>query len=395
MVFDEDFNQKNGSNMGQKTVLPPYTNRGAVNTSESGLRSLVDWVSLTLKNVEIWTDVADILGIPSDMFRECEKGGFSYRSQVRFGHIAIYYNGREDMGIHVEMSGQGCREFETFSSINWSTLFALLLNFDVKISRLDIAIDDFRGYFKIDTLKRKIRDGAVRSKFRSATEIRKSCLKDGTSLGDTLYFGSPQSMVQIRFYDKYLEQEAKNKKVNDDVEVWNRVEVQLRDDRAYATALILAYEERSVGSCVTGLLSNYINFCVKSKDTNKGRWKICKFWTDFLGDAEKLQLSQLAPDRSIERSKDWIERQATPTLAMLYEAFQGDMQMFYNLLIDGIGKLDTKHLDMLNRFYKDSGQAVVSKEEFYERKQKNISNLIELTNYENYFKHKIEKEPRK
>jgi phage replication initiation protein len=382
MAFSNDFQPKKDEKMAQKDVLPPYTNRGAVNTCESGLRSLVDWVAVTFKNVQSYTDVIDILGIDQSHFREQQKGGYSYKKSVRFGHIAIYFDGRDDMGIHVEMSGQGCREFERFSSVNWSVFFALLLNFDVKISRLDIAVDDFKGYFKISTLKRNIKAGQTRSKFRTATQIEKTSLTDGTSKGDTIYFGSPQSMLQVRFYDKLLEQQAKNKEVFEDVEVWNRIEVQLRDDRAFAAAMVLAYEERTVGSAVKGILANHINFCVKSNDTNKSRWKVCKYWTDFLEGTEKLSLSQVAPDKSIEKSKDWIERQTTPTLALLFEAFQGDMSLMYSLLAEGMEKLDKAHLDVLNRFYKENGHETLSEKDFAERKSSRINSFFEMSKRE-------------
>ncbi|HYK74652.1 MAG TPA: hypothetical protein VEV44_16275, partial [Pseudoneobacillus sp.] len=115
--------------MGKNVInlyVPPASNTGALNTEESGLRSLVDWVSFTLKNVTDVRDVVDILGLDFNSFRECPNGDKGYMEQIRFGDISILYNGREDMGIHVNISGQGCRQFETYSNMDWSTFFALL-----------------------------------------------------------------------------------------------------------------------------------------------------------------------------------------------------------------------------------------------------------------------------
>lgn len=379
MDFPFDTEPKKDLKSPQNDVLPPYTNRGVENTCESGLRSLVDWVQFTLKNVENYTDVIDILGIDREHFQEQQKGGYSYQNCTRFGHIKIYYNGREDMGIHVEMSGQGCREFERFSSLTWSVFLSLLLNFEVKFSRLDVAIDDFHGYFKITTLQRKVKEGSVRSKFKRSRKIEENLLKDGSTTGETLYFGSPQSMLQVRFYNKLLEQQNKDKEVFEEVTVWNRIEIQLRDDRATALAMILAYEERTVGSAVKGILANHINFCVKSNDSNKSRWAVCKFWTKFLDNTDKLSLSQVAPDKSIEKSKDWIERQTTATLAMLFEAYEGDMSMLYTLLADGMSKLDKGHMDILNRFYKENNREIVSEVNFMKNKRDRIEGLYQMS----------------
>ena len=47
---------------------------------------------------------------------------------VRFGSIQIYYEGHsEDMGIHIHMGGQACREYEEYQVRTWAQLFALIL----------------------------------------------------------------------------------------------------------------------------------------------------------------------------------------------------------------------------------------------------------------------------
>ncbi|WP_214796718.1 replication initiation factor domain-containing protein, partial [Exiguobacterium sp. EHD646] len=180
-----------------------------------------------------------------------------------------------------------------------------------------------------------------------------------------------------RFYDKLLEQVSKNKKLNEDVDHWTRVEVQLRKEHANAVALIIAKQERDIGGVVKGILHNYVAFCVKSKvDSNKARWKVSKFWEEFLDGVSKLALSQVAPDLSIQRSEDWIKRQATATLAMLYTAFDGDMTSFMNYLIDGTNKMDDKHLEIINRFRLEHNENLLSKDEYHDILNQNVYNLV-------------------
>lgn len=360
-----------------ESSTPPYSNRGAQNTERSGLRALVDWLSATFRNVQDYTEIIELLGLEKEQFREVESGKYGYKLHARLGHIAIYYDGGDGMGVFLDISGQGCREYESFGLYSWSELFVVMHSLKVKFTRLDIAIDDFNDMLSIPTLKRKVREGAVRSRFKSAVEIRKSKLSDGSSSGETLYFGSPSSRIQVRFYDKYLEQTSKNRKVDSDLLSWNRVELQLRKEHANAVATVIANHERSIGKCVLGILNNYVTFCVKSsKDTNKARWAVAKFWTDFLDGVDKLPLTQVAPDLSIERSQEWIRRQATATLAMLYTAYDGDMMSFMNYLIDGTNKMDEKHREIINRFRAQHGEAMLTKEQYHEILNQNVYDLV-------------------
>jgi phage replication initiation protein len=375
---------------GQKIDAPPLCNTGVQNTSQSGSRALVDWVSFTLKNVQHVQDVIDILGLDSNLFMDCKNGEHGYLSQKRFGGISIFYDGREDMGIHVNISGQGCRQFETYSSMSWSLFFNLLFNFELNITRLDVAVDDFTGTLKLATIKRKIRDALITSRFRDAIEIRKTHLKDGSSKGDTVYFGSPTSDIQVRFYDKYLERLESGFEIEEGIESWVRAEIQLRDDRAYAAAVILSTEELQVGEMVKGILKNYIRFLVKGHQKNKSYWSTAPFWIKFLDNVEKLALSQQAPDRTIERTYNWIEKQADTSIALLYEAFEKDMTVMLDMIDSGLGKLNKTHLEVLNRFRIEHGKKGINFEVFKKKVDKDIKRIRKLK-YKEYL-NKIEKD---
>jgi len=284
-----------------------------------------------------------------------------YKKALYFNNIKIMYDGNENMGIHVEMSGSGCRTFEKKSNLSWRDLF---IRFKVhyvamcKITRLDIAVDDFHGYFKIPKLISHLKKGHVTSKFKMSRQISNIIIKTGEEIGFTLYFGRPTSDIQIRFYEKNIEQEMKGNIVPESANIWNRTEIQARDMRAQILTEYIADGEKPLGEIVTGTLKNYINFRhayfkngKKTTDENKSRWDSAPFWLDFLGDVEKLKLTLRPPDISIEKKFKWIDYGVKKTIAMLAVAFPNDTQDLINHFIEtGMDKFEDDDWDTINQF---------------------------------------------
>ena len=98
--------------------------------------------------------------------------------------------------------------------------FKLLDDLKVRYSRIDIALDDYKGLLDFDVMEEKIKKGEVISLSRtrnidSSLDFSKAEKLDnkGQSKGKTLYFGNRQSLMMIRFYDKKREQEAKKNRM--------------------------------------------------------------------------------------------------------------------------------------------------------------------------------------
>ncbi|WP_324628413.1 replication initiation factor domain-containing protein, partial [Bacillus paranthracis] len=183
--------------------------------------------------------ISDVLRLKiDDFFVAGGKNG--YRESLQCGSISIYYDGREDMGIHLEMKGRGCREYESYGQRTWKELLQSISEHQGSYTRLDVAVDDFDGLFTIKGLVRKIKKKELVSKFRKARNVEDIEIKTGEVRGVTLYFGSGKSDIQIRMYDKLSERKDNNYNVSEDIEVWNRTELQLRDEKATHVANILA-----------------------------------------------------------------------------------------------------------------------------------------------------------
>lgn len=180
---------------------------------------LYDWLSFSMKRSDPYI-IVDLLGL-SHVPWELTKGARGYKDRLYFNCISIHFNGRDDMGVWCEMSGQGCRAFESLTTLpgKWDDLFHTINDHNLNITRLDIAYDDHIGVLDINEIIQDTRDKEYVSK-SDFWEIIES------SKGQSLQFGSPQSDVLIRIYDKARERNCP------EGEHWIRCELQLRRDRA-------------------------------------------------------------------------------------------------------------------------------------------------------------------
>lgn len=196
---------------------------------------LYDWLSFTSKN-HTPEQLIEALGLTHCPWQET-KGAHGYRDRKYFSCISVHYNGREDMGVWVEMSGQGCRTFESLSAKSWDDLFGWIAIQQLKITRLDVAFDDHTGVLDIDQIVEDTR----RKHYVSRSDYWETVL---SSKGSTVQIGSPQSKVLVRIYDKAAERHC------EPGTHWVRVEMQLRDDRAIQYSKIpLSMGKRSAACC--------------------------------------------------------------------------------------------------------------------------------------------------
>jgi phage replication initiation protein len=347
-------------------VLLPYSNRVVENTDALPLIACVDWLSVTFKTIAFPEKIITLLGLKDCPFIPFDSGKYGYAQHLRYGHIGIYFSeNKED--CFLDISGQGCREFEQNSIYDWSTFLSLILLLPINITRLDLAIDDRKGYFTFSKLKKKIKKkidskgmeyNEVRSKFKEARILEKYILATGDNAGVTIYFGNPTSDIQIRIYDK-LQQvlgKKKTKKEKEDFkkelpDFWIRTELQLRNDRAFiAGQMIAQHDDDNLAKQVLGHLRNYLLFVDNNGDINRSRWPICNWWLKFLGDVEKLPLTMVAPDVSIEKAVDWLFRSCSANFDMVLAAFDYDLELMLKFIVEGAGKQKKKHENMLKTF---------------------------------------------
>lgn len=349
--------QENRETNTLSAVEPPYGNTGVLSTNKNGLRSLVDWVGFTLKpeNNDVHF-VLDILNLFYADFIQIEGKMMGYNSHLHWQGITVHFDGRADMGVHVEISGQGCRNYENGKGKygrSWDELFMDILDYGGHFTRLDVAIDDFKGYFSIPRLVKQIKSGRLVSKFRWVRHLESIQIKDGRTQGTTIYYGRSSGEIQIRMYQKDHERRANGHDVMQNITCWNRTEIQARDLRAHRIANLIVSGEYNLGQLVAGILKEYLRFVDKSDgDKNKHRWPTSRFWNKFIGEVQGISLSLVAPDMTIERKAKWILDQTSKTLAQVWYAFENNPELLQLILDNGHLKMDDKDWQLAEEFRK-------------------------------------------
>lgn len=263
---------------------------------------LIDWLTVTLHDITV-QEVQRLLGLDAADVDWNDRLAFrhGYPRQCTFANIVIRYGAdnienykdtekstaaekvRYDMGISLDMSGNGCRAFETYGHGDWLKFFTDICNLasKVNITRIDLAYDDHEGILDIH----RIRQDAEARNFTGAPKKARVVWSDDQRTdiqGLTVYIGSEASAVYLRIYDKAAERNYHDRH-------WIRVEMVLRMDRALsAVAEILKLQD--VGRTFAGVLRNYCCFREESSDSNKSRWPIADYWDKLLNGAERIRL---------------------------------------------------------------------------------------------------------
>lgn len=152
---------------------------------------------------------------------EQQRGRF-YQWRVSLRHADEHVGLIEFGGVHtmrqdgirtarLELTGDGCRLYESNGSDHaqrWSMLASLLGALDARLTRVDIAADDFAGKWPISWALDRYNEGS----FDKRGQRPKARLIDdmGNRTGKTLYIGSRTSEQQLRIYEKGREQGDKD-----------------------------------------------------------------------------------------------------------------------------------------------------------------------------------------
>ncbi|MGL9970950.1 replication initiation factor domain-containing protein [Enterococcus sp. DIV1420a] len=361
----------------------PTTNRGAVRTKENfPLRVLIDWCQVTVKDMDIQSICNELLNIPFELMSEDEgKGIKGYHASYCYDDIRILESSGKnvDNGIQLLMSGTGCRNYEIFLEANNETWFDFLervLYYGFNVPRIDLAIDDYKTYFKISTLKRMAKKGYTVSSSEVGSENNSFILKDGENKGETLNVGSRSSDLFMVFYEKNYEQEYKFN-LEEKLPKWNRYEMRFRQGKAMAVVRELV-KTRRVDEVAFSVLNQEIRFVVPPKDStdsNKRRWGVWQPWAWFMKDVNKLKLSIDPQEKTFERLFMWLFKSVAPSLWVLREIDRLSETQQLKWLIDN-AHIEKKHQKMVEMYAKQIERLGLYKTRI-EAEQKN-----ELENYE-------------
>ena len=277
------------------------------------------------------------------------------------------------MGIHVDVSGSAIATLiESYSSVNtpfgkgrqvdnfekslshhvYSKNFVDLVHTILEIghfTRLDLAIDDLGNkYYSTTDLIKKRNSMSIVSKWRRVRNLENDTLAK-ERMGHTIYFGSKESEIMLRVYDKQLEQ---NDGVSPDnpkyiSTPWTRWELQLRGERATQTAKHLS-KGTNIGSVAIGILSNYFRI-IQHDDSNRSRCSNELKWDLFIIEVEKLTLTVRKCERTLELKEQALERQYGGRMAMLTLAHGGDTSYLNDMVFRNMHRISPSDMEQFQK----------------------------------------------
>ncbi len=304
---------------------------------------IVDFISFRVRSVPD-DDIFSFLGIFDPL--DWRVGGAcfnNYLDSLHYGHITIGLNGTKGFDYYVNLSGQGCREFEDLMPEGWSWeqfIFRLAADERVTFARMDVAGDERDGFFTIDRLDRHIKQNkyATRCKTLSLTKYGR----------EIVYVGSAQSQVLMRIYNKKLERGYDPE--DDDGRPWWRCELQLRDD--YCRQFIADWKFYGIGEAYAGHCKNHIRWLSKPNDKeNSQRINTARWYSDFLGQCEKLKFTaKVGSEYNLSKLERYCVRASGSSMVTLVKAFKMTPEQFYDYFMknDKI-KLRADQADLLHR----------------------------------------------
>lgn len=335
---------------------PSYTNR-RVTRQRDNLTALIDWCQITVKGIDVFKIIEDILRIPLKLMELHGEGrGIAgHELTAGFDNIKILKpTGKAQYeGFQILMSGSGCRNYENFLKINGETWFDFLERvcaYNVNFPRIDLAIDDRKPYLKIPDLIQLANNGLLSSQLRSISAYSSGELAEDDVIqkGNTLYLGSPKSDFRLVFYEKGYEQ---HEKFGKELDInWNRYELRFRQERAVRVVQELV-KHRDVARVAMEVLNGKVRFLQKPADgatVRKRLYPTYQPWREFMGDIGKIKLTMNPQKKTLDKIWNWLTIYVASSLKLFSELGKAEGRDYLELLLDGAEMNETQ-----KRLYED------------------------------------------
>lgn len=346
----------------------------------------VDWLAFTVpcKNLDYKITIKKFLdawGYDLDLF-EAIPGRYFYNSGLTIGYyFNIFYNDpskeiskNSSMTINFQLTGNGCTDLgyhlkdlldSKDDEANWLYLFEWLEKMGCKITRCDLALDDFKGCCSFETMIAHLKKGFYRS-IKKTYSISRGADQKQNSKGLTIYVGKmpaggagSSGVVYARFYKKLDEFREKNQlppQIARNTGVWDRYEISFSKRKAQKVVDEIL-EVGSFGKIYFGILRNLVEFLNPTKNKNgnlyrnKSNWQVCDWWADFLQNAEKVKIgSDATRETNLPEMLEWLRVSVLPSLRLIEQIGLERNFDVYSL----IRQCDVKFAKKQERLLKDS-----------------------------------------
>ncbi|OQO71678.1 Cro/Cl family transcriptional regulator [Enterococcus villorum] len=313
------------------------------------LESIIDYLRITFPFHDVEKVFNNVLKIKKEFFAETSSHLYGYVGGYQLDYLQVLYSKKnDDRGILIQLSGQGCRQFEAFLEAQgrtWFDFFYACFDYRAKFTRVDLAINDYREYLNIPVLLNKIDRQELISRFEVYEFNGSGSISKKKRGGVSIYLGSKKSLFYIAFYQKNYEQAKKLGIPVEDVPIKNRYELRFKDERAM-DAITHYVESGMLSELLLGILNDYLCFTDKRPDVSRKYWPVNKKWQHFIGGVENVKLITEPNEKLYERSKNWFKRTVAPTVKMLLEVDDcNDTEETWEIIDEA--ELSDKHLHMI------------------------------------------------
>lgn len=179
----------------------------------------IDWFACTFLSgsVRMASIIENVFLIPRTEWRDRAGGWQGYETRVDLAGLGVLaYGGEHQRGtVHLELNAHGCARID-----DWNAVRLWCESYGVRITRIDLAHDDFDGTTVSVAQGRAWFDEGL---FTAGGRAPSARLVDdlGSDKGKTLYVGQRQNGKLCRIYEK-------GKQLGDPQSPWCRVEVEFR-----------------------------------------------------------------------------------------------------------------------------------------------------------------------
>lgn len=331
----------------------------------------LDWFQCTFYAMrKSYFEKRDVINMFSTLLRinendivYSEKRFYNYKFCLEYKGINLFFGDESYNHCNLQITGEGCRLLDELlfeKEEDYFDFFDTVITYKGKITRLDIAIDDFSPLFELEELEKKIREHneLIVTKFQSFNFMHET--KNGVSKGMTIYCGSKKSNLFLRFYKKGIQLQQENEEIDLN---FNRFEIVMRDDKANSFFKQISKSKRLKEKSVSVLNSYFSVFETEEK------LKYWDKWEQLIQGSMKFKFENVKKQKTIERKKSFLITQASTSLALVLQADQ-----------------EAKEKGLLNKDYDTIGEIVSFAkinekekekliEDYINKKQKVIENL--------------------
>ena len=295
---------------------------------DTKMEVLIDYLRIRLPTHDLNVIFDEILRIKQKDFVNEDVHRYGYLDRFSLDMIQVYESAQGDpRGSLIELSGQGCRQFEAYLKYQKRSWFDFLSDCFAhygNVTRIDLAINDYKEAISLNKLLEKMRRGEYRSKFKSTSYhggIKRSDDEQDHDTGITPYFGSMQSDFYVCFYQKNYQLAHQKHLKPQDIDIKNRYELRFMGKRAQnMVKQVLESETDPKDQLLLNLVFSYIKSYVTFLTPNgkeKHHWDIYSPWEVFLGDVGSIKFVTEPQEMTFEKTRAWLSYQVMPTIKAL------------------------------------------------------------------------------